>query len=296
MHQSRIILKRPHGETWAGTSLGCLIQSLTNITLLTIQNRKNMLTNLILAQTNGAVCTPSLNRPDKLNAVNVPLIDAIFDSLKAVTGNKTIKVIIQKGEGRAFCAGADLNDEDSKLGCDEFVTRGYIETRQEITRQLLFSDKIVIDAIQAWAVGAALKWAINCDFPIWTESAKGLFPEAKWGLSVTGAITTLSPALVGPIKARELILLGVKHTAEEFYRLGIAWKVVPEDQPYQEATNLAEKLSVLGHRSLADLKRGINLGSYAKIEKALAFETEAYVAASIDAQTAKNITAFSSTQ
>ena len=100
------------------------------------------------------------------------------------------------------------------------------------------------------------------------------------------------PALVGPIKARELILLGEKQSAEDFYRLGIAWKVVPDTQLENEALALAETLSKLSARSLADLKRGINLGSYTDIEKALAYETEICIKANRDIQTAKNISQF----
>ena len=248
--------------------------------------------NLILVSVTQAIYTLSFNRPQKLNAINRELISAFCEALKTINANKEIKVIILKGEGRAFCAGADLNDEDINLGADEATIREETEMLQEVTRQLLYSDKIVIGAIQGWAVGAGLEWAINCDFPIWADTAKGFFPEVKWGLSVTGAVTTLLPALVGPIKARELILLGEKQSAEDFYRLGIAWKVVPDTQLENEALALAETLSKLSARSLADLKRGINLGSYTGIEKALAYETEICIKANRDIQTAKNISQF----
>ena len=246
----------------------------------------------VLTVCDGAVCTLSFNRPEKLNAINGKLIATFCEALKSANANKAIKVIILKGEGRAFCAGADLEVGNLGIGVSETEVWAETERLQEVTRQLLYSDKIVIGAIQGWAVGAGLEWAINCDFPIWADTAKGFFPEAKWGLSVTGAITSILPALVGPVKARELILLGEKQTADDFYRLGIAWKVVPEEQLYKEAAVLAEKLSTLSSRSLADLKRGINLGSYADIEKALAYETSIAIAAHTDPHTAKNISAF----
>jgi enoyl-CoA hydratase/carnithine racemase len=247
----------------------------------------------ILTERNESVCTLSLNRPDKLNAVNDRLIEELCAALKAVNDDKTIKVIVLKGEGRAFCAGADLEVGELGIGTNEAQVRAETEQLQDITRQLLYSDKVVIGAIHGWAVGAGIEWAINCDFPIWAQSAKGFFPEAKWGLSVTGAITTLLPALVGPIKARELILLGEKHTADDFLRLGMAWKVVPDEQLIDEAMALANRLSSLHARSIADLKRGINLGSYTDIEKALAYETEIAVSAHMDPQSVENIRQFS---
>lgn len=247
----------------------------------------------VLIERDGPVCTLSLNRPDKLNAINARLIEEFCAALKIVNDDKAIKVIILKGEGRAFCAGADLEDGDLGIGANETKARAEAEKLQEITRQLLYSNKIVIGAIHGWAVGAGMEWAINCDFSIWAQGAKGFFPEAKWGLSVTGAVTTLLPALVGPMKARELILLGEKHSADDFYRLGIAWKVVPDEQLAREVEALAGKLVVLHPRSLADLKRGINLGTYANIEKALAYETEIYVSSTMDQQTVENIKQFS---
>ena len=104
----------------------------------------------ILVNITSAICTLSLNRPEKLNAINGKLLAAFCETLRSINANKAIKVIILKGEGRAFCAGADLNDEDINLGADEATIRAETEMLQEITRQLLFSDKIVIGAIHGW--------------------------------------------------------------------------------------------------------------------------------------------------
>ena len=95
-----------------------------------------------------------------------------------------------------------------------------------------------------------------------------------------------------PIKARELILLGEKQTADALYRMGIAWKVAPEEELNNEVMRLVRKLSKLSVRSLKDLKRGINLGSYEDIEIALAYEAEIFIAASMDVQTMENIKNF----
>ena len=248
----------------------------------------------VLTKLKGNIFTVSLNRPDTLNAINGALVSSLCDALHSANENETIKVIILRGEGRAFCAGAELEGGNLGVGADEHSARTEIERLQDITRALLYSKKIVIGVIQGWAVGAGLEWAINCDFPIWAESAKGFFPEAKWGLSVTGAVTTLLPALVGPMKARELILLGEKHSADEFYKMGIAWKVVPDKQLMDEVATLAEKLSDLPARSLEDLKRGINLGSFGSIDQALAYETKIGVAANMDPETLKRVNQFSS--
>ena len=236
---------------------------------------------LILTTITDSICTISFNRPKKLNAINGELVAAFCEALKSVNEDKTIKVIILKGEGPAFCIGADL-EGDYGVGTDKANVQAEIEMLQDVTRLLLNSEKIVIGAIHGWAVGTGLEWAINCDFAIWAKGTVGFFPEAKWGLSVTGAVTTLLPALVGPIKARELILLGEKQNADDFQLLGIAWKVVPVEQLESEAMDLAEKLAGLQARLLADLKRGINLGSYTDLESILAYETEICVSANME--------------
>jgi len=249
--------------------------------------------NLVCSHSDGGVFFITLNRPDRLNAINDDLVVALLEALKAANRDAAVRVIVFGGAGRAFCAGADLEDPGLQGEPDEAKVRADTERLQEVTRQLLFSDRVVIGAIQGWAVGAGLEWAINCDFPIWAVGARGFFPEAKWGLSVTGAVTALLPALVGPIKARELLLLGEKHSAREFLELGIAWKVVSNDTLQEEAVALAQRLAQLSPRTLRDLKRGVLLGANVDIERALAYETEANVAAVLDLATMESIKGFS---
>lgn len=251
---------------------------------------------LTVLDVQGAIATVTLNRADKLNAVNDALTISLNDTLDRVNADDNVKIIIFKGAGRAFCAGADLTPEavtNENVQLTEAQVRAETERVQDVTRKLVFSNKIVIGAIHGWAVGAGLEWTINCDFPIWAESAKGFSPEAQWGLSVTGAVTALLPALVGPIQARALMLLGEKHSARDFERLGIAYKVVPDADLEKEAFVLAEKLSALPLRALSDLKRAVSISSYHDLEKALNFETEMAVRAALDPQTLENIRKFS---
>jgi len=251
-----------------------------------------MAMSLVITEQTSAIATVSLNRPEKLNAINADLVEAFYQALLTINADPDIKVIILKGNGKAFCAGADLTGSDLDAEPNEPAARKEIERLQDITRQLLSSNKIVIGAIHGWAVGAGMEWALNCDFPIWAQSAKGFFPEAQWGLSVTGGVSAILPAMVGPAKAKELILLGEKHSADELYRLGIAWRVVPDDQLMDEATTLAQTLAKLHSRSLGDLKQGINLGAYGDIDKVLAFEIDATVAGACDRSTLENIKSF----
>ena len=113
---------------------------------------------------------------------------------------------------------------------------------QSATRAIIFGDKPVVGAINGWAVGGGFEWAINCDFPIWAESAKGFFPEVSLNAFVTGAVSSLLPALVGLNKAREMLFLGEQYEARALLEMGVAWRVVSGERLLAQALAVAEKL------------------------------------------------------
>jgi enoyl-CoA hydratase/carnithine racemase len=160
----------------------------------------------VLSEIESSVRTITLNRPERLNAMNRQLIAELAEAVEAANREEATKVIILTGAGRAFCAGDDL-DEHAQPNA-EAAAREHVDAIQRVSRAMLFGDKPIIGAINGWAVGGGLEWAINCDFPIWAESAKGFFPELKWGMFVTGGVTSLLPALTGLHKAREMMILG----------------------------------------------------------------------------------------
>ncbi len=76
-----------------------------------------------------------------------------------------------------------------------------------------FGDKVFVGAIHGWAVGGGFEWAIGWDLPLWEAGARAFFPGVEWGLFVTGGATAILPAIVGPVKAKEMMLLGGNYTA-----------------------------------------------------------------------------------
>ncbi len=104
--------------------------------------------------------------------------------------------------GRPASAPAMTSTSTSRPESED-AARVHIAAIQRVSEAICLADKPVIGAINGWAVGGGFEWAINCDFPIWAESAKAFFPELKWGMFVTGGATSLLPALVGsPPRAR----------------------------------------------------------------------------------------------
>lgn len=232
----------------------------------------------------------SLNRPDRLNAMNRALIDDVVRAFNDANGCASTKVIIFTGEGRAFCAGDDRREHVHPES--EAEARDLVEAIQSATRAIMFGAKPVVGAINGWAVGGGFEWAINCDFPIWAESARAFFPELGLGVFVTGAVTSLLPALVGLQKAREMLFLGEKYSARTLFELGVAWRVVPDDQLRDEAISVARRLASLPAEAVQRMKRALNVSAASDIERALEIETDATIAGFLDPGTSRRLLAF----
>ena len=234
--------------------------------------------------------TIALNRPDSLNAMNRQLIDDVASAFDDANGDDTTRVIIFTGEGRAFCAGDDRNAHVHPES--EAEARAIVNGIQRATHAIVFGAKPVVGAINGWAVGGGFEWAINCDFPIWAESAKGFFPEVSLNLFVTGAVTSLLPALVGLNKAREMLFLGEHYSAAELKDIGVAWRVAADVRLRDEAQAIAEKLSALPPLSVRAMKRVLNQCAASDLHRALQLETEATVAGFLDPETTKRLKEF----
>lgn len=234
--------------------------------------------------------TISLNRPNHLNAMNRQLIDDVALAFDDANADTETNVIIFTGEGRAFCAGDDRNEHVHPENEDE--ARELVEAIQRATRAIVFGRKPVVGAINGWAVGGGFEWAINCDFPIWSKSAKGFFPEVSLNLFVTGAVTSCLPALVGLNKAREMLFFGDKYTSEKLLEMGIAWRVSEDNTLMDDATLIAQKLAQLPPLSVRAMKRVLNQCAMTDMNKALHLETEATIAGFLDPETTERLKAF----
>ena len=236
------------------------------------------------------VRTITLNRPDRLNAMNRALIDDVAAAFDDANADPETRAIIFTGAGRAFCAGDDRKEHVHPES--ESDARDLVDAIQRATEAIVFGQTPVVGAINGWAVGGGFEWAINCDFPIWAESARAFFPEVSLNLFVTGAVTSLLPALVGLNTTREMLLLGDRYTATELRDIGVAWRVVPDADLLEEATVVAHRLAGLPTRSVRAMKRAINLGAANDLRAALAEETQATVDGFLDPLTTQLLTDF----
>ena len=238
----------------------------------------------------SGVRTIALNRPERLNAMNRSLMDDIARAFAEANADPNTQAIIFTGAGRAFCAGDDRKAHVQPENAAQ--ARELVNAIQRATQEIVFGDKPVVGAINGWAVGGGFELAINCDFPIWAVSAKGFFPEVSLNAFVTGAVTSLLPALVGLNKAREMLFLGEQYDAQALLELGVAWRVVPDERLMVEAQTVAEKLSGLPPLAVRAMKRVLNQAAARDIMTALRLETEATVASFLDPETTTRLKDF----
>jgi enoyl-CoA hydratase/carnithine racemase len=239
---------------------------------------------------NQGVRTITLNRPERLNAMNRQLIDDLAHAVDDANADASTSVIVLTGAGRAFCAGDDRRDHVQPES--EAQARETVDAIQRATDALVFGAKPVVGAINGWAVGGGFEWAINCDFPIWAESARGFFPEVSLNLFVTGAVTSLLPALVGLNTAREMLFFGDRYDASALLRMGVAWRVVPDGQLLSEANAVAWRLAALPSLAVRAMKRVLNQTASTDIRAALAHETQATVDGFMDPETTRLVKEF----
>lgn len=230
----------------------------------------------VLSRRDGPIRWVTLNRPERLNAMNAALVRDLTGVLEAISAEPDVRVIILHGAGRAFCSGDDLKDIEAQSQ-SEAAIQCWIDAIQRVTLQIMNSDKIVIAAVHGWCVGGAMEWAVNCDFRLFSEEARWFFPEVSYGLFVTGGVTALLTKELGPQKAKDLMILGDHQDAQTALDLGIAWKLVPEADLLEEARNLAERIAAKPQASVTSIKRAINTGFHSTLEAAMAIETEATV-------------------
>lgn len=226
----------------------------------------------VISTAKGAVAWLKLNRPERLNAMNRALVDDLSAALRKAEDDAAVRVIVLHGEGRAFCSGDDLKDLDTQTASEE-ATQEWVEAIQGITHQIMGSRKIVIAAVHGWCVGGALEWVINCDFRLFAENTRWFFPEVSYGFFVTGGVTALLTKQIGPQVTKELLILGEKQDARRALQVGIAWKIVPDDELLASARSLAETIAGRPAEAAAAAKYAINEGFHSSLADAMARET-----------------------
>lgn len=204
------------------------------------------MTDLILTRNAGAIRYLTLNRPDKLNAMNDALVSQLSAALRAAEDDPDVSVVVLAGAGRAFCAGADLGGEGRSGKTPLPPTAREISTRLDRTVRFYGTiqrmDTPVIAAVQGYAMGGGANLAVSCDLVVAADNAVFGYPEVKLGMAAAG----VAPGLVHQIgrkAAFELLTLCENIDAQRALAIGMVNRVVPVAELEATAHALAERLA-----------------------------------------------------
>ncbi|MDX8535869.1 enoyl-CoA hydratase/isomerase family protein [Mesorhizobium sp. VK25A] len=213
-----------------------------------------------------------LNRPHRLNAVVQKLYDDVLAALDEAEGDKTVRVIVLTGEGRAFCVGADLKEH--KAGRTAFDRRQYLMSEQRVCKRLVSHPKPIIAGVNGFALGAGAEIALACDFMIMAASARIGFPEIGLGAYLGGGVTNILPRLVGLAKARDLIFFGRQIDGAEAVRIGLASRCIPDKEFAEGIRALASELAKKAPFSMQLAKEQLASAAHGTFDSALTAELE----------------------
>jgi 2-(1,2-epoxy-1,2-dihydrophenyl)acetyl-CoA isomerase len=237
-----------------------------------------------------AIATLTLDRPDALNALTVPLKHELLAAFEQLADAPTVRGVVLTGAGRAFCAGQDLRE---RLEPDAVPLADEIRLRYNpLIRAMVGLDKPIIGAINGVAAGAGAALAFACDLRIAAEGASFLLAFGRVGLVPDSGATWLLPRLIGGAKATELALTGEPLSAADAERLGLVARVVPADQLVAEAQALAARLAAGAPRAIALTKRALRVTWDATFEEQIETEAILQSEAGATADHAEGIAAF----
>jgi len=216
----------------------------------------------LLYAVDGAIATITLNRPERLNAISVPMLDALSEALVAADQDRAVRVIVLTGAGKGFCSGLDLKDlaAGKSIGSDNDAMPVRFDLRNAPPIVLHQVDKRTICALNGAAAGYGMDLALGCDIRIASDKAKFAPGFAKRGVLPESGGTWLLPRLVGWAKACEIAFTGRTLLAAECLELGLVNRVVPDTLFGKEVRALADEIASNAPLAVQAIKRMMRLG------------------------------------
>jgi len=229
--------------------------------------------NLIVEHRDQIACV-TINRPHALNVLNPATIAELTSTIKSLENSPEAKVIIITGQGeKAFCAGGDvaLMRTLSPLDAREMALKA-----DELFRTIEVSPRVVIAAINGYALGGGCELAMACDLRIAAEGAKLGQPEIDLGILPGWGGTQRLPRLIGSSRAKKLIFTGERIDAHQAMELGLVDQVTPAAELMEAGHDLAQTIAAKPQAAINMIKQAINQGMQMDLDKAVRFESELF--------------------
>jgi 2-(1,2-epoxy-1,2-dihydrophenyl)acetyl-CoA isomerase len=215
---------------------------------------------LLLRRQHGGVLTLAFNRPEKLNALNVEVVEELIDALEFADRQEAVRCVVLAGVGRGFCSGQDLDvfrgayESGAKIAVAEHLERTY----NVVALRLRALPKPVIASINGIVAGVGLSLALACDVRIAASDARITVGFSRIGLVPDGGGSFMLPLIIGFGRAIELAMTSDRIDADEALRIGLVNHVVPVERLEEETAALAAKLLAFPASALALTKHAFN--------------------------------------
>ncbi len=216
----------------------------------------------------------TINGEARRNSINRGMVEELEKMLERVCSTRNVRAVVLTGAGeKAFCAGADLK-ERAKMS--EAEVRAFLTTLRRLLRSLEACDCVFIAAINGLALGGGTEIALCCDLRVASSTAELGLPEVKLGIIPGGGGTQRLARLIGPARAKDLILTGRRVGAAEALNLGLINRVVPPAAVVGAAVELASQITANAPLAVAAAKRAVDLGLDLNLDAGLALEHQQY--------------------
>ncbi|OWY71212.1 enoyl-CoA hydratase [cyanobacterium TDX16] len=197
-----------------------------------------MASEILLTKLDGFVAVAQLNRPEVLNALNIPLMDQLITQIEAWDADPAVRCIVVTGNEKAFAAGADIK-EMAEASVVDMYERNNLARWERIKR----CRKPIIAAVSGFCLGGGCELAMHCDIILAGENAKFGQPEINIGVMPGAGGTQRLSKTVGKYRAMELILTGRFFNAQEAFQMGLVNRVVPPEKCLDEAMAMAKEIA-----------------------------------------------------
>ena len=227
----------------------------------------------------GAVGHVSLDRPAVLNAYSVQMRDDFSQALEAVGDDPDVRVLLITGEGRGFCAGADLTEFGS---APSQVVARKVRWERDVWGQVLDLPKPIVVAIHGYCIGSGLEISLLGDLRIAAEDTVFAMPEVRLGMIPAAGGTQTMPRHAGPSQALDLLLTGRRFTAHEALNMKLVSRLSPPETLRDDAWEVARQLALIDPGTVASVKRALHEGADLPLRDALELETRLVTLSSLN--------------
>lgn len=227
----------------------------------------------LLYQIDGVVLTITMNRPERLNAMNNTMRRELIAAFSQAADDETVRVIVLTGAGRGFCSGADLAaavEDGTPVNFGELLR----ETYNPLVLLMRRLPKPIIAAVNGVAAGAGMSLALACDLRIASESASFMQAFVKIGLVPDSGATWLLPRLVGLTRALDLMLTGRRVAADEALTFGLVNEIVPDGSLMDAVYKTARAFADAPTRTIGYIKQAVDFALDHDLEAALEKEAK----------------------